>query len=152
MSPHGTFSADYVALLRNMLVAEPPSGGVSLLGGASPAWLAPGQHIAATNAPTAYGTVSFVERSTAAGETLTWHSDLAAGTPLSWALPPWARHARRPDGPRIGTTVRLRSSSGSLTVAFSGHRPDQSYIRAVTTLNSAYKAHHRASPLAPAAG
>jgi hypothetical protein len=152
MSPHGTFSADYVALLRNTLVAEPPGGGVTLLGGASPAWLAPGQHIAVSGAPTAYGTVSFVERSTAAGETLTWHSDLAPGTPLNWALPGWARHARRPDGSKLGKAVLLNQRSGSLIVSFGGRRPTQSYARTVATLNAAYKAHHRASPLAPATG
>jgi hypothetical protein len=151
MAPHGTFSADYVALLRNMLVAETQSGGVSLLDGASPAWLAPGQHIAVTAAPTAYGTVSFVERSTARGETLTWRSTLTPGTLLSWTLPAWARDARRPDGARLGRTVPLHSSSGSLTVSFGGHRPTQSYARATATLNAAYRAHHRALPLAPAA-
>lgn len=152
MSPHGTFSADYVALLRNMLVAEPPSGGVSLLEGASPAWLAPGQRIAVTDAPTAYGTISFVERSTAHGETLAWHSDLAPDTPVRWTLPAWANHARRPDGSRLGTTVALHAGSGSLAVAFSGRRPTQSYARTAAALNAAYKAHHRPSPLAPAAG
>jgi hypothetical protein len=152
MSPHGTFSADYVALLRNMLVAEPPGGGVSLLGGASPAWLAPGQHIAVTNAPTAYGTMSFVERSTATGERLTWHSDLAPNTPLDWTLPTWARHARGPDGSRLGTMVPLGSNSGSLTVTFDGRRPARTYARTVRELNAAYKSHHRASPLAPVAG
>lgn len=148
MAPHGTFSAGYVALLRDMLVAEPPSGGVSLLDGASPAWLAPGQHIAVTAAPTAYGTISFVERSTTAGETLTWHSDLPPGTPLEWTLPPWARHARGPGGSALGRTIPLHSGSGSLTITFSGPRPTQSYARAARELNAAYRAHHRAPPLA----
>jgi hypothetical protein len=152
MSPHGTFSADYVALLRNMLVAEPPRGGVSLLGGASPGWLAPGQHIALSHAPTAYGTVSFVERSTARGETLTWRSDLPEATPLSWRLPAWARHVRGPGGSAHGNTVLLPTSSGSLTVTFGGRRPTQSYAQTAATLNAAYKAHHRPSPLAPGAG
>jgi hypothetical protein len=152
MSPHGTFSVDYVALLRNMLVAEPPGGGVSLLDGAAPAWLAPGQHIAVSGAPTAYGSVSFVEHSTAAGETLAWHSDLAAGTPLIWTLPAWARHVHGTDGSGLHKTVLLRSRSGSLTVTFSGRRPTMSYARTAAALNAAYKAHHRASPLAPAAG
>jgi hypothetical protein len=152
MSPHGTFSADYVALLRNMLVAEPPSGGVSLLDGASPAWLAPGEHIAVTDAPTAYGTISFVERSTATGETLTWRSDLPEATLLSWRLPAWARHVRGPGGSGVGNTILLRSKSGSLTVTFNGRRPARSYARTAAALNAAYKAHHRASPLAPATG
>ncbi|HWJ51722.1 MAG TPA: hypothetical protein VNR42_11910, partial [Solirubrobacteraceae bacterium] len=58
LAPHGTFAADYVALLRNMLVAE-DAGGVSLMSGASPAWIAPGQHITVTDAPTERGTISF---------------------------------------------------------------------------------------------
>ncbi len=152
MSPHGTFSADYVALLRNMLVAETPSGGVSLLDGASPAWLAPGQHIAVTAAPTAYGPVSFVERATVTGETLTWRTRLVRGTPLDWTLPSWVRHARGPGGSALGRTIPLRSGSGSLTLTFSGHRPTQSYTQTAAALNAAYKAHRRASPLAPAAG
>jgi hypothetical protein len=152
MSPHGTFSADYVALLRNMLVKETPLGGVSLLDGASPAWLGPGRRIVVTAAPTAYGSVSFVERSTATGETLTWKSDLAAGTPFSWTLPAWAHHARGPGGSRLGTKVPLRSSSGSITITFDGKRPGRSYARRVRELNAAYKAHRRVAPLTPPAG
>jgi hypothetical protein len=152
MAPHGTFSADYVALLRDMLVDESPTAGVTLLEGASPAWLAPGQHIAVSDAPTAYGTVSFVERSTAHGETLQWHSDLSPGIALEWKLPSWARHPRGPHGTAFGATIALRSDSGSLTVAFGGRRPARSYAGAVAALNAAYRAHHRPAPLAPAAG
>ncbi len=154
MAPHGTFSGDYVALLRNMLVAESPDGGVSLLAGASPAWLAPGGHIAVTAAPTRYGTVSFVERSTAHGETLTWRSSLTPGTPLRWTLPTWARHARIPSGPAgsaAARTIALHAHSGSVTVVFGGHRPAQSYALAATSLNAAYRARGRQAPLAPAA-
>ncbi len=152
MSPHGTFSADYVALLRAMLVSESSATGVTLLDGASPAWLAPGQHIAVSGAPTAYGTVSFVERSTARGETLTWRSNVPEATPIRWRLPVWARHAHGPGGSTVGGTVLLPSNSGSLTVTFDGHRPALSYARTTAALNAAYKAHHRASPLAPSGG
>ncbi len=72
LAPHGTFAGDYVALLRNLLVDELPGGGVTLLRGASPAWLEPGQHITVTGAPTDRGLVSFTERSSTRGETLTW--------------------------------------------------------------------------------
>ena len=155
LAPHGTFSGDYVALLRNMLVAESPHGGVSLLAGAGPAWLAPGSHIAVTAAPTDRGTVSFVERSTAHGETLTWRSALTPGTALTWTLPAWARHARVSSGPAgsaAGRTIALHAHSGSVTVVFGGHRPAQSYALAAASLNAAYRAHGRASPLVPAAG
>jgi hypothetical protein len=123
LAPHGTFAGDYVALLRNMLVSETAGGAVSLLAGASPAWLAPGRHIAVTEAPTDYGTVSFVERSTARGETLTWRSALTPGIPLTWTLPAWARHARIAGRPVSGTAIALPTRSGSITVAFGGNRP-----------------------------
>jgi hypothetical protein len=147
LAPHGTFAGDYVALLRNLLVAEGSDGGVDLLRGASPAWQAPGQHITVTAAPTDRGVVSFTERSTARGETLTWRSALTPGTALTWTLPAWARHARTPHGPVVGATIPLRGGSGSLTVTFSGHRPAQSYRLAAAALDSAYRAHGQPAPL-----
>lgn len=149
LAPHGTFAGDYVALLRNMLVAE-DAGGLSLLSGASPAWLAPGQHITVADAPTGRGVVSFTERSTARGETLTWHGSLTPGTALTWRLPPWVRHATVAGRPVGGSTVTLLGSSGTVTVACAGHRPSQSYAAAVAALNAAYRAHHRPAPLVPA--
>ncbi len=150
LAPHGTFAAEYVALLRNMLVADTPAGGVRLLAGASPAWLGPGQRIAVTGAPTDHGAISFTLRSTRRGETLTWHDTLAAGTPLSWVLPTWARDARTTSGPVSGGAIALHGASGSLTVTFSGRRPAQSYARTVAALNAAYRAHGRPAPLVPA--
>jgi hypothetical protein len=149
LAPHGTFAAGYVALLRNMLVADSASGGVELLTGASPAWLAPGQHITVLAAPTDHGVISFTERSTRRGETLTWHSDLSPGTSLSWALPAWARHARTAGRPVSGSTVALHGTQGSVTVAFGGHRSLQSYARVAAALDAAYRAHGRPAPLVP---
>ncbi len=150
LAPHGTFAAEYVALLRNMLVADSPSGGVELLTGASPAWLAPGQHIAVLAAPTDHGAISFTERSTRRGETLTWRSDLNPGTPLGWVLPAWARHARTAGRPVSGSAVALHGPRGSVTVTFGGRRPAQSYALAAAALDAAYRAHGRPAPLVPA--
>jgi hypothetical protein len=147
LAPHGTFAGDYVALLRNMLVAEGAAGGVQLLAGASPAWLAPGRHITVTAAPTASGVISFTERSRRDGETLTWKSTLARGTALTWTLPAWARGARTANGAVSGSSIELRGSVGSLTVTFGGRRPRQSYALAVASLNRAYRAHGRPAPL-----
>ncbi len=147
MSPHGTFAGDYVALLRNMLVAEAAGGGVNLLTGASPAWLGPGQHITVTGAPTDRGTISFTERSTSRGETLTWKGALTAGTALTWTLPAWARHPRIAGREVSGSTIALPADSGSLAVTFGGHRPAQSYALAVAALNAAYRAHRQRAPL-----
>jgi hypothetical protein len=149
LAPHGTFAAEYVALLRDMLVADTPAGGVRLLAGASPAWLGRGQHITVTAAPTDHGVISFTEHSTSRGETLAWQDTLAAGVPLSWTLPPWARDARTASGPVSGA-ITLHGDSGSLTVTFSGRRPAQSYARAVAALNAAYRSHGRPAPLVPA--
>jgi hypothetical protein len=150
LAPHGTFAAEYVALLRNMLVADSASGGVELLSGASPAWLAPGQHITVLAAPTDHGVISFTERSTRSGETLTWKGDLSSGTPLSWALPAWARHARTTGGPVSGSTVALHGARGSIAVTFGGRRAAQSYALAAAALNAAYRAHGRSAPLVAA--
>jgi hypothetical protein len=150
LAPHGTFAAEYVALLRNMLVADSASVGVELLAGASPAWLVPGQHITVLAAPTDHGVISFTERSAQRGETLTWHSDLSPGTPLSWALPAWARHARTAGRPVSGSAIALDGARGSVTVTFGGRRPAQSYALAAAALNAAYRAHGRPAPLVPA--
>ncbi len=150
LAPHGTFAAEYVALLRNMLVADTPAGGVRLLAGASPAWLGPGQRITVTGAPTDRGVISFTLRSTPREEMLTWHGALPAGTPLSWVLPAWARDARTASGPVHGGAIALHGDSGSLTVTFGGHRPAQSYARAVAALNAGYRSHGRPAPLVAA--
>jgi hypothetical protein len=150
LSPHGTFAGDYVALLRNLLLEEDPSGTITLLPGASPAWLAPGQHIAVTRAPTSHGVVSFVEHSSAHGESLHWTSSLSPGTQLTWKLPWWMRHAHTSSGQVTGTIVPLKGSSGELEVTFSGRRPSLSYKAAVATLNASYRAHGQPAPLVAA--
>lgn len=148
LAPHGTFAGDYVALLRNMLLAERGTG-IVLLSGASPAWLAPGQHIKVTAAPTDHGAISFTERSSADGESIRWSGALTKGTPLSWELPPWARDPRVEGRPVHGPTIELRGRSGSLTVTFSGMRPQQSYAGAVATLDRAYRDHSHTAPIVP---
>jgi hypothetical protein len=150
LAPHGTFAGDYVALLRDMLVAEGAGNEVRLLDGASPAWLAPGEHISVTAAPTDRGVISFTERSSARGETLTWRGALSAGTDLTWTLPAWARDARTAQGPVSGSSVALRGGAGSVTVTFGGSRPRQSYALAAAALNAAYRAHGRPAPLVAA--
>ena len=148
LAPHGTFAGDYVALLRNMLLTE-SGDGIVLLSGASPAWLAPGQHLSVSAAPTSHGPISFTEHSNARGETLTWKSSLTPGTPLSWRLPPWARDVHIAGRPVVGSSIALPTRSGTLTVQFTGVRPRQSYAASVTDLDRAYRAHGRRAPLEP---
>lgn len=151
LAPHGTFAADYVALLRNLLLGEDADGGLELLAGASPAWLKPGEHVTVTNAPTDEGRISFSERSGVHGETLRWRAALRAGATLTWRLPAWARNAHTADGARVGTSVALHGSSGTLAVSFDGRPPRQSYAHTVTALDAAYRAHGLAAPIVPAA-
>lgn len=57
LAPHGWFAAEYRTLLRNMLVRE-QSNDLHLLSVVSPGWIGSAKTIAATNVPTAFGTVS----------------------------------------------------------------------------------------------
>lgn len=151
LAPHGTFAADYVALLRNMLVRETSTGTVALLSGASPAWLAPGRRISVSHAASAHGSLSFEERASRGGEWLHWRAGAAARGKLVWVLPSWARNSRL-RGKRVGHSIVLRDSSGTLAVRFGGHRPNQSYARAVKALNSSYRSSGQPAPLVLASG
>jgi hypothetical protein len=147
LEPHATFAAEYVALLRNMLLRESSSGKIDLLSGASPAWLRRRQHITVSDAPTADGPLSFEERSNRAGESLHWTASAAAAAKLVWALPPWARAPRLPDGRRVGRSILLRGDSGTLVVRFRGRRPTQSYARTVAALDSYYRGNGQPPPI-----
>ncbi len=54
LAPHGWFAAEYVTLLRNMLVRE-QGDDLHLLSALSPDWTKPGDTIQVSNAPTLFG-------------------------------------------------------------------------------------------------
>ncbi|MGO8736577.1 MAG: hypothetical protein ACLQVM_27725 [Terriglobia bacterium] len=56
LAPHGWFAAEYVILLRNMLIRE-QNGELHLLSALSPEWCKPGDEIEVANAPTEFGSV-----------------------------------------------------------------------------------------------
>ncbi|MFA7369517.1 MAG: discoidin domain-containing protein, partial [Kiritimatiellales bacterium] len=56
---HGWFAAEYVGLVRNLLVRE-NDGDLHLFSALSPEWMKSGSRIAVRNAPTDFGTVAFV--------------------------------------------------------------------------------------------
>ena len=58
LSPHGWFSADYVVLVRDMLLRE-QGNDLHLLSALSPAWTKPGDTITVSNALTEFGRVGF---------------------------------------------------------------------------------------------
>lgn len=89
LSPHGMFSAEYIALLRNLLVREDSEGQVRILDGLSPAWVAPGKVVQIQQAPTASGPVSVALRGTRSGARLSWQAP--QGVQMTWKLPEWMK-------------------------------------------------------------
>jgi len=73
---HGWAAADFLSLVRELLVRETPDGGLALCSMLPDAWI--GQGIEVHDAPTAYGKVSFAVR---------WHDERPA---LLWELHPHA--------------------------------------------------------------
>lgn len=59
ITPHGTFAAKYIALIRNCLVRE-DANQLHLLSFLAPAWCRPGSQIRCLRAPTTLGQVSFI--------------------------------------------------------------------------------------------
>ncbi len=66
LAPHGWFAADYIALLRNMLI-EGEGRQLHLLSVLAPAWSHAGEKLAVRNAPTRFGTVTLRARFSASG-------------------------------------------------------------------------------------
>ena len=66
LAPHNWFAADYIALVRNMLIRE-RGDSLDLLSVVSPAWTRPGQTLSVTNAPTEFGPINFAATFTAQG-------------------------------------------------------------------------------------
>ena len=136
--PHGWWAAEYVTLLRNMLVRE-EGNGVMLMSAVSPSWLKPGQVVAVREVPTTFGTVAFTLRTTGTGATLTWRSSLRSGTTLSWPVPAGVRsvHAR---GLSRGM-IHLRGRSGSLAVQWRiAGGPKPTFEKTVAALLRQYRA------------
>jgi hypothetical protein len=141
--PHGWWAAEYVTLLRNMLVRE--DGHEVLVASAlSPAWLLPGQTLSVADAPTRFGPVSFTLRAVHGGARLSWRAALSPEAGLWWPVPASARavRARGLDGGRIP----LPGASGSVTVSWRLSRaPKPSFEKTAATLLKAYRGRRRAS-------
>jgi hypothetical protein len=138
MTPHGWFAAEYVSLLRNMLVRERPDG-IALMSALSPAWMKPGDAVSVHDAPTIYGKVSFTLRPTGDGARLEWHADVPDGTPIHWPLPEFAKDVKSDNLEKDGRTVLLPSRSGTLTLHWKLDGSSESYAREVQQLRSAYQ-------------
>lgn len=133
--PHGLWAAEYVTLLRNMLVRE-DGDGLVLMSALSPAWLRPGQVVAVRGAPTEFGTVSFRLTGIDGGARLTWETRLRGRHALSWPIPAGVRNVRAPG--RAGSVIRLRGRSGALTVSWRLNGPRPTFAATVKALLRAY--------------
>jgi len=150
LTPHDTFSADYVTFLRNLLVTDTPTGGVTLGAGVSPAWVGPGKTVSVQGAPAgpagASGTISYTLTGTKSGAILHWSSTIPANVPLTWSLPFWAQHPKIGGTALVGPIVSLHTASGMVQVSWSGHAPHISFDAARDALNRAYESRHKLAP------
>ncbi len=115
-APHGWFSAEYVALLRNLLVREADARTIRLMSATPTTWLRPGQTIAVRNARTLRGPVSFRIETTDGGATLSWSSKLTPGTRLVFTVPSGARSTSAPGLSADRKTIVLRGAKGSISL------------------------------------
>jgi hypothetical protein len=123
--PHGWWAAEYVALLRNMLVRESGTKDVRLLSAVPAQWLAPGKRIAVAGAPTARGPVTFAVRGTLTGAVVTWRTRLAPGTRLLLTLPGKGTRA-----------VTLTGARGTRRVTWARPRPAATWTGTVRALRA----------------
>jgi hypothetical protein len=146
LAPHGWFAAEYVELLRNMLVRE-DGPALDLMSALPPAWLAAGRHVGVLNAPTVYGPVDVGIDSRAGGATLSWSASVPAGVTLRWAVPAGARGVRVDGVGTAGPWVDLTPGRGSAQITWrlaAGRAP--SFAATAGALAAAYRARGLVAP------
>jgi hypothetical protein len=135
--PHGWWAAEYVTLLRNMLLRE-EGNGIVLMSAISPSWLKSGQVVAVREAPTTFGAVAFTLTPNADGATLSWRTRLRPGTKLSWPVPTGVTAVHAPGLSR--GVIHLRGRSGSIQVSWKIARgPKPTFEKTAAALLKQYK-------------
>jgi hypothetical protein len=135
MSPHGWWAAEYVTLLRNMLVRE--DGERLMLGSALPAaWLRPGRRIGVRRAPSAFGSVSWTLLPGRRGAVLAWSAP--AGVPVAFQIPTAARAVRAPGLSPGSRTLELPAARGRVRLNWRIAGRGPSYAGAVRALRAEY--------------
>ncbi|MFL5821777.1 MAG: hypothetical protein ACJ76S_13935 [Solirubrobacteraceae bacterium] len=137
-TPHGWWAAEYVTLVRNMLVRE-QGRDVYLMSALSPSWLRPGRRIGVRLAPTAHGRVSFRLSAIAGGAVLSWTARLRPGTRLRWPVPYAARGVRAPGLGFGGRVITLPGRSGRIVVRWRLAGASPTYGQAFERLMRAYE-------------
>jgi hypothetical protein len=115
VAPHGWFAAEYVALLRNMLVRE-NGRQLMLMSSVSPSWLRPGRTITVSNADTSLGRIAYQLQTVPGGAVLRWRASPAPGTQLVWPVPSAAFDVRAAGLSSDRRTITLNARSGELVV------------------------------------
>ncbi len=141
LSPNGWWAAEYVTLLRNMLVREDGSDLV-LLSAVPPAWLRGRRPLVVRRAPTLRGRVDLTLRPRPGGARLSWRvRDLRPGTGLRWPVPAWASKVRSASLEPGGREIALRGASGSVSVRWSlaPASADPGYARSVAAVRRDYR-------------
>jgi hypothetical protein len=138
LAPHGWFAAEYVDLLRNMLIRERGTNLV-LMSAVSPTWLLPGRHIAVRGADTTRGQIDFTLRSIHGGALLHWNAKLFAGTKLVWPVPAGVRDVLAPGLTPDGRNIVLPAAAGRLRVHWRLIGPFPTYRGTVRRVMAAYR-------------
>ena len=134
-TPHGWYAAEYVALLRNMLVRE--EGRRIVLGSAlSPAWLRPGRVVRVGGAPTPAGRVSYSLRARRGGAVLRWRAPASAQ--LSLAVPVGVRDVSARGLDRSRRSIRLPRPAGRIAIRWRLDSRTDTYASAVRRLSRSY--------------
>ncbi len=151
LSPHGTYSAELVTLIRNMLVRDDGTR-IIVLGALPGSWLKPGAVTSVTQAPTTLGPVSVRLRADAGGATLTWSAP--PHTNPIWPIPAGVGDFHADAGALSGRTLTLPASSGTLRVTWKLPATTATLATTIAALRDRYKSHGSrataaASPLVP---
>ncbi|MGH9600527.1 MAG: hypothetical protein ACRD27_11735 [Terracidiphilus sp.] len=149
LAPHGWFAADYVALLRNMLLRE-QGGDLHLLSALSPDWTQPGDTIEVSNAPTEFGKMGMECRFSHSGMSMTLQTRFNRPPARIVVHLPWfvtvksatvdGKVTRIHDG-----VLSIPASSRKIEVAWTTRSPapSLSYRSAVKDFLRDYEAHYR---------
>lgn len=135
LAPHGWFSAEYIILLRNMLLRE-QGHDLHLLSVLSPAWTRPGDHVDVSQAPTLFGPVSLHATFRSGGMTLTIEQKFHAAPAHVVVHLPWYVHATRALADGHAAAIRR----GSITIPASTHRVEVSWTRTPVSDSFSYSA------------
>jgi hypothetical protein len=139
LAPHGWFAAEYVALLRNLLVRE-EGNTLVLMGAVSPSWLLPERRITVTGADTGRGWIDYTLQAVQGGAVLTWHGSLDRGTELRWPVPAAVRDVRAPGLSQDRRTITLPAAAGRLWVRWRLVGPFPSYSSTVRRVMAEWRA------------